>query len=279
MGNKDKDREDPLFPPPFESFEEELAPEIKKLQDSTKKYEYNKHEWEKSLKELKDVSPYHADFLNKEATVLYYQHHKKEAEKEMNASREKTYGRMQRVFDEHEVDPETAKRVMDVLDQKVYPEKYENRTPNEDKEIAEDKTQIEVKGEQLNSPSENRESQTNEDKAITDDKKNRDVKGEWLDSFAENQEDLTNTAEKAKLPAKNDYSLSLIQKKREQQKIQEAKIAEKDNLNEKSNTIEKDSFSMPSSQNYQLKFNKPVYRNFDKDNSSKDNKDKSPDKE
>ncbi|MFD2520388.1 hypothetical protein [Emticicia soli] len=279
MDKEDKDKKEPLFPPPFESFEEELAPEIKKLQESTKMYEYNKLELEKSQAELKNVSFFHADFLNKEATVNYYHKNMKVAEKEMNASREKTYGRMQRVFDEHEVDPETAKRVIDVLDQKVYPEKYENRTPNEDKGITEDKTQIEVKGEQLNSPSENRESQANEDKAVTDDKKNRGVKGEWLDPFTENQGDLTNNAEKDKLPAKNDYSLSLIQQKREQQKIQEAKIAEKDNPNEKSNTIEKDSFSVPGSQNYQLKFHKPVYRNFDKDNSSKDNKDKSPDKE
>lgn len=274
MDKKDKDKEEPLFPPPFESFEEELAPEIKNLRESTKMYEYNKLELEKSQAEFKNVSFFHADFLNKEATVNYYHQNMKVAEKEMNASREKTYGRMQRVFEEHDVDPETAKRVMDVLDQKVYPERYENRTPNEDKEIAEDKTPIEVKGETVNSSAENREGLTNEDKASPDDKPNKEVKGEWLDSFAENQQDLTKNAAKDKLPPKNDYSLSLIQHKREQQKIQEAKIAEKDNPNEKANTIEKDSFSLPGSQNYQLKIHKPVYRTF-----NKDNKDNSPDKE
>ena len=253
MEKADKHTITPSFPEPFEHFEQELAPDIAGLRDAMTQLEYNQKEWQQALKEIKNVSFFHPAYKNQEATVLYYQDNVRKLEGQVQAYQAKTYGRMERILKEHEVEPELANQVMNALDAKVHPEKYENKSLNEDKNMAQE-----------------------------------DKEAESINPTVENPADLTNVTQTDKTPPKQDYTLSLIQQKREQQKQlqeQKAEISEKTNELEKSDGKESipTSGSLNYQLNYQLKYQKTASMEQPKEklvkDFSKNNKDISPDKD
>lgn len=240
MEKVDKNRVEPSFPEPFEHFDQELAPDIADLQNAMNQLEYHQKEWQQALKEIKNVSFFHPAYKNQEAMVLYYQENVRNLEKQVQEYQAKTYGRMERILNEHEVEPEIATEVMTALDAKVHPEKYENKSPNEDKNIAQE-----------------------------------DKETESVNATVENPTEVTQTD---KMPPKQDYTLSLILQKREQQKQlqqQKAEIAEKTNEIQKSDG--KEPIPASGSLNYQLKYQKPILREQPRENLvkgfSKNNKD------
>jgi len=250
MEKADKDKIEPSFPEPFEHFDQELAPDIAHLRNAMSQLEHNQKEWQQALKEIKNVSFFHPSHKNQEATVLYYQENVRNLEAQVQEYQGKTYGRMERILKEHDVDPELATQVMNVLDAKVHPEKQENKSPEEDK----------------NTIQEDKETESN-------------------NPVVENPTDVTQTD---KIPPKQDYTISLIQQKREQQKQlqqQKAEISEKTNELGKSDGKESipTSGSLNYQLNYQLKYQNPVSKEQPKEklvkDFSKNNKDISPDKE
>lgn len=250
MEKTGKDKFEPSFPEPFEHFDQELAPDIANLQNAMNELEHNQKEWQQALKEMKNVSFFHSAYKNQEATVLYYQENMSKWEAQVKEYQGKTYGRMERILKEHEVEPELANQVMTALDAKVHPEKYENKSPDEDKNI------------------------TPEDKET-----------ESVNPPVEKQMDVSQTD---KAPPKQDYTISLLQQKREQQKQREQQKVE---ISEKANELEKSdgkepiptSGSLTYQLNYQLKYQKPATKEQPKEklvkDFSKNNKDISPDRD
>lgn len=249
MENANKETFEPSFPEPFEHFDQELAPDIAHLRNAMNQLEHSQKEWQQALKEMKNVSFFHPSHKNQEATVQYYQENVRNLEKQVQEYQGKTYGRMERILKEHEVEPELASQVMIALDAKVHPEKYENKSPEEDKHIQEDKEM------------------------------------ETVNPAVENLSDVTQAD---KIPPKQDYTISLIQQKIEQQKQlqqQKAEISEKTNELGKSDGQEPTptSGSLPYQLNYQLKHQKLVSKEQPKEklvkDFSKNNKDISPSKD
>jgi len=250
MEKADKHTITPSFPEPFEHFEHELAPDIAGLRDAMTQLEYNQKEWQQALKDMKNVLPPHPNYSNHEAVVQGYQKNIRELEGKVQEYQGKTYGRIERILKEHEVEPELANQVMTALDAKVHPEKYENKSPDEDKNI------------------------------IPEDKE--------MESVRPAIESPTEIIQADKTPPKQDYTLSLIQQKREQQKQlqeQKAEISEKTNELEKSDGKESipTSGSLNYQLNYQLKYQKTASMEQPKEklvkDFSKNNKDISPDKD
>lgn len=250
MEKADKDKIEPSFPEPFEHFEQELAPDITHLRNAMNQLEHNQKEWQQALKEIKNVSFFHPSHRNYEATVQYYQENVRNLEAQVQEYQGKTYGRMERILKEHDVEPELASEVMNVLDAKVHPEKLENKSPDEDKNIIQE-----------------------------------DKETESVNPVIEQPVDITQAD---KIPPKQDYTISLIQQKREQQKQlqqQKSEISEKTNEIEKSDGKEPipASGSLNYQLNYQLKYQKPVSKEQPKEklvkDFSKNNKDISPSKE
>lgn len=253
MEKTNKDKVEPSFPEPFEHFDQELAPDIAHLRNAMSQLEHNQKEWQQALKEIKNVSFFHPSHRNYEATVQYYQENVRNLEIQVQEYQAKTYGRMERMLKEQDVDPELATQVMNVLDAKVHPEKQDNKRPDEDKNIDQEDKETETVNPDIEQPA-----------------------------------DLTHVTQADKIPPKQDYTISLIQQKREQQKQlqqQKAEISEKTNEIEKFNGKEPipASGSLNYQLNYQLKFQKPVSREQQKEklvkDFSKNNKDVFPDKD
>lgn len=253
MEKTNKDTVEPSFPEPFEHFDQELAPDIAHLRNAMNQLEHNQKEWQQALKEIKNVSFFHPSHKNQEATVLYYQENVRNLEAQVQEYQGKTYGRMERMLKEHEVEPELATQVMTALDAKVHHEKQENKSPDEDKNIIQEDKETESVNPAIGQPA-----------------------------------DLTHVTQADKIPSKQDYTISLIQQKREQQKqLQQQKTEISEKTNELGKSDGKESIPTSGSLNYQLnyelKYQSPVSKEQPNEklvkDFSKNNKDISPDKD
>lgn len=217
-----KDKPEPSFPAPYEPFNEELAFDIQELRQSLKDYEVTKNSVAKSTENLKNVSFDHHDFRNREKTVLYHEERLRILEEKIQHHEKMTFGRMQDILKEHEADPQLTQEVMQVLDEKVYQEKYDNRSPNEDKQINE----------------------TNKENTLDDSKT----------LFSENRKDMRIESDVNSSSSKNDYTLSLIREKREEKERIQSELREKTTMDKNPVEIEKETIPNAGYLNYQLKY-------------------------
>lgn len=231
MDKQDKDKPEPSFPVPYDHFNEVLALDIQELRKSQKEYELSKSEFAKANENLKNISPHHHDYRNKELTVLYHQKNEKILEEKVSYYHARTYGVLERALEENEAEPDLKQEVMQVLDEKLYPEKYDNKSPNEEKLVNHSKKETADKDQQLKT----------------------------FSAYSENRKDMKVEQEKESSSSKEDYSLTLIQQKKAEKEQQKADIREKSADNEKSIEPKKESIPDSGYLNYQLKYQKPVY--------------------
>lgn len=229
MDNKEK--QEPSFPAPYDHFNEVLASDIQHLRNYIDVRDVTKKDLEKAYLNLKDVSPYHVDFRNREATVLYHEMQLNSIDGKIALYEGKTFGMLENTINKNDVEPEVAVQLRQVLDQKVYPEKYENQIPVKEKQLADDKKSENAK----------------------------DKKTEIYVSFKENQEEINNTSKEEKQADKNDYSIKLLQKKREEKEQQKSEIEGQVNKSEKSTPDKTEPIPNAGYLNYQMKYNKPSY--------------------
>lgn len=246
-----KDKPEPSFPAPYEPFNEEMAFDIHELRQSLKDYEVTKNAVTKSTENLKNVSFDHHDFRNREKTVLYHEERLRVLEEKIQHHEKMTFGRMQSILKENDADPQLTQEVMQVLEEKVYPEKHDNRSPNEDKQLNE----------------------TNKDNTLNDSKT----------YFSENRKDMKIESDDKSSSNKNDYTLSLIQEKREEKERLKSELKEKTAMDKNPIEIEKETIPNAGYLNYQLKYTISVPNENtkqDKDiNYTKNREDKSIDKD
>lgn len=130
MKENDRDQFEPVFPYPYEGFGQELAADIRELHYAVKKHEENEKEWQDSLKSIKDVSPFKLDYKNPYMNVIYYQENAQKLNDKIKFLTEKTIGRMDRILKEQETDLKLTEQIMQAIDEKIYPEKYEGKILN-----------------------------------------------------------------------------------------------------------------------------------------------------
>ncbi|MBA4853460.1 hypothetical protein [Emticicia sp. BO119] len=245
--NKDKDTKTDLsFPEPFDVYNQEMAADIEKLRAQQQKLENLETGLGKAMQRLKDNGPARLDIVH---SVQIFQDDIRTTEGEISALKAKTYDQFERIFAEHEVDPELANQVIQVLDKNVYPERFQNNTPIEEQT--------------LDSLSKNSEAKT--------------ISTESLKSPDDNRHEVSNTPEATKPTSKNDYTISLLQRRKMERETDKAEIGNK------ANVVEREAIPQSNYLNYQLKLQKPIIKEQPKEklvkDFSKNNKDISPDKD
>ncbi|WP_259015509.1 hypothetical protein [Emticicia fluvialis] len=236
MNKPDKSASEPSFPPPFEVFNEELDPHIANLQNAYQELEHNKNKWEKVIKNLEQITIFHTSYKNLESLERGLMQNIKDLEGQVEKLEARTIGYMEGILKENDVEPEQAKQVMTILDEKIHPEKYENKSPEEEKEIGR-KNSITIEN-----PYQDKE--PNEAREIRD-------------NIKEN------------IPVDTDYYFYLLEKnkiKLGQNKVKEEKQMNDEKLNPKTPN--------PGYLNYQINVQKPVYKTPDDKNIDKRKDDK-----
>ncbi|MBA4853750.1 hypothetical protein [Emticicia sp. BO119] len=256
----DKEKDQPSFPEGYEQFNDEMAHDIQQLRHYQHALEQTNQDLAKAHQDLKKHSPWSSDYNNRAAVLKNLEDLQKFQQGEVNRFTAKTYGALDRMMNEVQEVPEVREQVMQVLDEKVNPEKYENNTPyekqnQESKEIPEDKLETET----------------------------RESIKEKADLFAENRNNIRAGISADKTDKPKDYKLPFLQKKKEEMQQYKTELAEKKNETEKTPTPDKNQIPNAGYLNYQLKFQKPVSKEQSKEklvkDFSKNNKDISPDKD
>ncbi len=229
----DKDKDQPSFPEGYEQFNDEMAHDIQQLRHYQHALEQTNQDLAQAHIDLKGHSPWSSDYNNRVAVLKNLENLQKFQEGQVNLFTNKTYGTLDRMMNEVQEVPEVRQQVMQVLDAKVNPEKYENNSPYEErnqdaKELPEDKT--------ASAP-----------KAPLQEK---------ADLFAENRKDIRDGISTDKTGKPQDYQLPFLQKKKELQQYK-AELAEKKNETEKTPTPDKNQIPNGGYLNYQLKFQQP----------------------
>lgn len=234
MSKNDQTKQEISFPEPFEHFNQEMASDIQQLRWAEQKLGKLKSDLEQAKDNIKDIGPQDSRHNNLYDTVSLYQNQIRETEQNITKLQSKTYGRFEQFFKDHDVEPELANQVMHVLDEKVYPDKYANRSHEEDKQLDQEEIQVNPKigkSEITNDISESHEHTQNANEPV--------VKG-------------------------GNYSISLFERKKEEKARIEA------GLTEKTAEIDKNVMQSGASLNYQLKYQKPVFKEQPKEKLVKD---------
>lgn len=229
-------KQEPSFPEPFEHFNQEMAADIQQLRLAEQKLGRLNNDLAQAKNKIKDIGPSDSRNTNLSETVSLYQKQIRETEQNITQLKAKTYGQFEQFFKKHDVEPELANQVMQVLDEKVNPDKHENRTREEDKQLS--RQEITIEPEQGES--------------------------EISNNTPESREHANTVSNPKSAPKDNNYKLSLFLKKEEEQAKLQASIEQKTAETDK-NVIQKSLYL-----NYQLKSQKPVFKETPIEKKSRD---------
>lgn len=233
--NKDE-KQEKSFPEPFDQFNESMAPTIDLLRATEQQLAIAKEQNARLVEEIRNKGTHHPEYANLSETIRQYQSDIRGFEAQIPELKSKTYGVFERYAQMHDFDPELTNQAMQVLDEKIYPEKYANKSPEQEKDASQESIEI----------------------------NNEEIKPEISNDVSENRESVENVNSSNVSPQRNNYTLSLFQRKKEEQ----AKL--QSSIGEKTADIDKNVMQNSYQLNYQLKYQKSTIQEQPKEKLVKD---------